>query len=58
MAERSGTLTPRQMTKRELERLSDLLLKFYEATEDGGLRDEISHVRHEVNEQLDYIPSR
>jgi hypothetical protein len=41
------------MTRRELERLSDLLLKFYEACEDGALRDEISHVRHEAEERLD-----
>jgi hypothetical protein len=43
----------RPMTRRELDRLSDLLLKLYEVSEDGALRDEISHVRHEVEEQLD-----
>jgi hypothetical protein len=43
------------MSKRELERLSDLLLKFFEEvpTGNGALRDEISHVRYEVEERLD-----
>jgi hypothetical protein len=43
------------MKKRELERLSDLLAVFYEdvAESDGGLADDISRVRHEVQERLD-----
>jgi hypothetical protein len=45
----------RAMTKRELERLADLLLKLHEETDpaEGALRDEISHVRHRVQELTD-----
>jgi len=43
------------MTTRELERLSDLLLKLHEETDpaEGALRDEISHVRFAVDERLE-----
>jgi hypothetical protein len=43
------------MTRRELERLLDLLGKLHEETDpsDGRLRDEISHVRYSVAERLD-----
>lgn len=41
------------MKTRELERLNDLLLTLYEEVDDGALRDEISHVRHEVWERLE-----
>lgn len=41
------------MTRRECERLLDLLLKLHEEVDDDGyLRDEISHVRQAVWERL------
>lgn len=42
------------MSKRELERLADLLLKLYEQSTTGpALRDHISIVRFEVNQMID-----
>jgi hypothetical protein len=43
------------MTRKELERLVDLLGKLSESTEthEGELRDHIAHVRHHVNDCLD-----
>lgn len=43
------------MTKRELERLSDLLAKFSESLNpgEGELRDQIGYVRHMVEASLE-----
>lgn len=43
------------MTKRELQRLLDLLMKLSEATDpsDGVLRDEISRVRSAIWDRLE-----
>lgn len=42
------------MTKRELRRLRDLLVKFSETTDDdeGQLRDDIAFVIHKADERL------
>ena len=43
------------MTSRDLQRLSDLLLKLFEETDPsaGYLRDEISHIRYVVEDLLE-----
>lgn len=40
------------MTREELEQLSELLIKYYEYTDNGQLRTEISTVRHYVDEDV------